>query len=85
MTDEITGTRTEFAARLNHYDGTHEIAGQGDEAHARMVVEMKAEHLASLNDATRELGGVASVELVTRTVTEYADESVRYGKWEVAA
>jgi hypothetical protein len=85
MTDTITGTHTEFAARLNRYDGTHEFTGQGNEAHARMVVEMKAAHLASLNDGTRELGGVRSVDLVARTVTEYADESVRYSKWQVTA
>lgn len=85
MTDEIIGTNTEFAARLNCYDGTHETTGHGTEDHARMVVENRTAHLASLNDATREFGGIESVDLVTRTVTLYADQSKRYTTWEVVA
>lgn len=85
MNDTITSSDIQYAARLNRYDGTDEITAQGGKSHARMVVEMKAAHLASLNDATREVGGIASVQLVTRTVTTYADESIRRSKWEVVA
>ncbi len=79
----MTETRTEWAARFNYYDGTakHEIGG--DREHAELTADGKATHLASLNDATRELGGVKSAELVSREVTVEGDGTQIIRPWKV--
>jgi hypothetical protein len=74
----------EWAARCVYYDGGVMYTDSADENFARMVVESMAMHLASLNEATRRLGGVQHVVLVRRETRKWPDGSRWTGPWTAA-
>ncbi len=76
-------TRTEWAARANYYDGAAKHQRGTDREHAELIADSMATYLASLNDATRECGGVKSADLVSREVTVEDDGTQIIRPWRV--
>jgi hypothetical protein len=80
---EVTNTRTEWFSRETDYDGNTHNIGSGDEQQARNIVESTREQIANLNEPWRRHLGVKHVDLVRRTITEYASGHKLIGPWEV--
>jgi hypothetical protein len=74
-------TRTEWAARANYYDGTTKHTIGADREHAELIADSMATHLASLNEPTRQLGGIESADLMSRRVTVENDGTQIIRPW----
>jgi hypothetical protein len=78
----MSETRAEWAAALNGYDGGTKYQ-QGDREYAELVADSVTTHLASLNEATREMGKVRSADVVFREVTVEDDGTQIIRPWQV--
>lgn len=83
---EVTDTRTEWASRSHICDGSIRLGEPiDDEVRARESYAATRDFYASIHARDGwPLDGTLSVDLVSRTVVEYASRHTLIGPWEVA-
>lgn len=81
---EITGTSTEWTTRFHFADGPHDGRPEPEDM-ARLSVEGVQAVIDGVSAGTDRFFGepVTAVELVSRTVTDYAKGHKLIGPWEV--
>jgi hypothetical protein len=80
--DDAAPVTVEWAAEIRHLDGRLNHGIVGDEEFAAFEAEAVNQHLASLNEPTRQMSGVEGARLVRRELRDLPDGSRLIGPWK---